>query len=158
MYLEIPENIVPVSLTLGPVTTDGGVTTDFISLKNVHHAVVVFHFKQAVAHATGIDPTQSTVVAGTDAKAITSTLPIWANEDVAASSVMVRKTDAITYNLTADIKSKIVTMAIDPAGFDVANGFDVLGFTIDDSSQATNLVSVMAYIVPRYPGVNVIVD
>lgn len=158
MYSMIPENIVPVSLTLGPVTTNGGVTTDFISLKKVHRVVAVFHFAQAVGHATGIDPTQSTVVAGTDAKAITSTLPIWANEDCAASSVMVRKTDAITYNVTNDIKNKIVTMDIDPAGFDVANGFDVLGFTIDDSSQATNFVSAVAYIVPRYPGVDVIVD
>ena len=158
MYSMIPENIVPVALTLGPVTTNGGVTTDYISLKNVHRLVAVFHFKQAVGHATGIDPVQATAVAGTSVKAITATVPIWANEDVAASSVMVRQTDAITYNVTNDVKSKIVTMDIDPAGLDVANGFDCLAFTIDDSSQATNFVSGVAYIVPRYPGVNVIVD
>jgi hypothetical protein len=154
----IPEHIVPVSLTLGPVTTNGGVTTDYISLKLVHRVVVVFHFKQAVGHATGIDPVQATAVAGTAVKAITKTVPIWANEDVAASSLMVRKTDAITYNVTNDVKSKIVTMDIDPAGLDVTNGFDCLGFTIDDSSQATNFVSAVAYIVPRYPDANVIVD
>ena len=158
MYSMIPENIVPVSLTLGPVTTNGGVTTDYISLKNVHRVVAVFHLKQAAGHATGIDPVQAQAVAGTNVKAITNTVPIWANEDVAATSVMVRQTDAITYNVTNDVKSKIVTMDIDPAGFDVAGGFDCLAFTIDDSSQAANFVSAVAYIVPRYPGVNVIVD
>lgn len=158
MYLDIPENIVPVSLTLGPVTTNGGVTTDYISLKNVHTVVAVFHLKQAVGHATGIDPVQATDVSGASAKAITNTVPIWANEDVAASSVMVRQTDAITYNVTNDVKSKIVTMEIDPAKLDVTNGFDCLCFTVDNSSQATNFVSGVAYIVPRYPGVNVIID
>lgn len=158
MYMPIPEHIIPVSLTLGPVTTNAGVTTKYISLKNVHRVVAVFHLKQAVGHATGIDPVQATAVAGTGVKAITKTVPIWANEDVATSSVMVRKTDAITYDVTNDVKSKIVTMEIDPAGLDVANGFDCVGFTLDDSSQATNFVSAVAYIVPRYPGVDVTVD
>lgn len=158
MYLEIPENIRPVSLTLGPVTTNGGVTTDYLSLKNVHRLVAVFHLKQAVGHATGIDPVQASAVAGTGVKAITNTVAIWANEDVAASSLMVRQTDAITYNVTNDVKSKIVTFDIDPAKLDVANGFDCLAFTVDDSSQATNFVSGLAYIVPRYPNADVIVD
>jgi len=154
MYCPIPEHLVPVSLTVGPVTTNGGVTTDYISLKNVHKLVAVFQFKQAVGHATGIDPVQAQAVAGTNVKAITNAVPIWANEDVAATSVLVRQTDAITYNVTNDVKSKIVTMEIDPAGLDVAGGFDCLAFTIDDSSQATNLVSAVAYIVPRYNNVN----
>lgn len=158
MYPSIPEIIFPVSLTIGPVTTNGGVTTDYISLKNVHRLVAVFQFKQAVGHATGIDPVQAKDVAGTDVKAITNAVPIWANEDVTATSVMVRQTDAITYNVTNDVKSKIVTMDIDPAGLDVSNGFDCLAFTIDNSSQTNNLVSAVAYVAPRYHGVNVIVD
>jgi len=158
MYPGIPENIVPVSLTVGPVTTNGGVTTDYICLKNVHMLVAVFHLKQASGHATGIDPVQATAVAGTSAKAITATVPIWSNEDVTATSVLVRQTDAITYTVTNDVKSKVVVMQIDPAGLDVLNGFDCLCFTVDDSSTAGNFVSAMAYIVPRYPGVNVIVD
>lgn len=158
MHHPIPHEINAVDLTLGPVTTNGGVTTDYISLKNVHKLVAVFHLKQAVGHATGIDPVQATAVAGTSVKAITNTVPIWANEDVAASAVMVRQTDAITYNVTNDVKSKIVTFEIDPAQLDVANGFDCLAFTVDDSSQATNFISGMAYIIPRYPNQNVIVD
>lgn len=158
MYHPIPHEINAVALTLGPVTTNGGVTTDYISLKNVHKLVAVFHLKQAVGHATGIDPVQANAVGGGGAKPITNAVPIWSNEDVAASAVMVRQTDAITYNVTNDVKSKIVTFEIDPAQLDVAGGFDCLAFTVDDSSQATNFVSGMAYIIPRYPNQNVIVD
>ncbi len=156
--MTIPENIVPVVLT-PPVTTNGGVTTDYINLKNAHRVFVVFTFTQAVSHATGIDPVQATAVAGTGVKAITSTVPIWANTDISATSVLTRQTDAITYNLATGTTNQIVTMDIDPAGLDVANGFDCLAFTIDDSSEATNLVSAVAYVVPRYDNsVNMIVD
>lgn len=159
MYPFIPEEAVPVVLT-PPVTTNGGVTTDYISMKNAHRVFVVFVFTQAVGHATGIDPVQSTAVAGTGAKAITNTVPIWANTDISATSVLTRQTDAITYNLNVAAKNQIVTFDIDPAGFDVANGFDVLNFTVDDSSQATNFVSAVAYVIPRYasPAPNFIVD
>lgn len=153
----IPEEAVPVVLT-PPVTTNGGVTGDYISLKLAHMVYVVLTFTQAVAHATGIDITQATAVDGSDVKAITNTLPIWANEDISLTSVLVRKTDAITYNLTADAKNKIVILQVDPAGFDVANGFDCMGLTIDDSSEATDLVSAVAYVVPRYKDSNYIID
>lgn len=158
MYSSIPENIVPVQLTLGPVTTNNGLTTDYISLKNAHRVCVVMSFKQAVGHATGIDPVQAQAVAGTNVKAITSPVVIWSNEDCSASSALTRQTDAITYDLAADVKYKMVVFDIDPAGFDIANGFDCLAFTIDNSAQATNFVNAVAYIVPRYPGVNFIVD
>lgn len=157
LYTRIPEEAVPVVL-IPPVTTNGGVTADYISLKLAHMVYLVLTFTQAVAHATGIDVTQATTVAGGSVKAITNTLPIWANEDISLTSVLVRKTDAITYNLTADAKNKIVIMQVDPAGFDVANGFDCMGLTVDDSSQATNLVSAVAYVVPRYKDSNYIVD
>jgi hypothetical protein len=156
-YPRIPDDAVPVVLT-PPVTTTGGVTTDFISLKNAHMVFILAVFTQAVAHATGIDPTQSTVVAGTDAKAITATCPIWYNADISATSVLTRGTDAITQNCANTAKNQVIIMQIDPAGFDQANGFDVLGMTVDDSSQATNFVSITAYVVPRYKGVNFIVD
>jgi len=156
-YPKIPSDIVPVVLT-PPVTTNGGVTCDYISLKNAHRVFIVATFTQAATHATGIDPVQATAVAGTGAKAITATCPIWENNDISATSVLVRQTDAITANVAAGTTNQIVIMEIDPAGFDVANGFDVLGVTVDDSSEATNFVSVLAYIVPRYEGVNFIID
>jgi len=159
MYPNIPEEVVPVVLT-PPVTTNGGVTTDYISLKNAHRVFVVCVMTQAATHATGIDPVQATAVDGTGAKAITNNVPIWANTDISATSVLTRQTDAITFNLATGTTNQIVTFDIDPAKLDVENGFDVLGFTVDDSSEAANLVSIVAYVIPRYssPAPNFIID
>ena len=44
--LNIPEGCFPVSLTK-PVTTNGGVTTDYVSLKNAVQAWIVVHLTQA---------------------------------------------------------------------------------------------------------------
>jgi hypothetical protein len=155
--IRIPEEAVPVVLT-PPVTTNGGVTADYISLKLAHMVYLVAVFTQAVGHATGMDPVQATAVDGTGAKAITNTVPIWANADISLTSKLTRQTDAITYNINVAAKNQIVIMQIDPASFDVANGFDVLGVTVDDSSQATDLVSLTAFVVPRYKDSNYIVD
>jgi len=149
MYPNIPEEVVPVVLT-PPVTTNGGVTTDYISLKNAHRVFVVCVMTQAATHATGIDPVQATAVDGTGAKAITNAVPIWKNADISTTSVMTRLTDAITANATAGTDNQVITFDIDPAKLDVANSFDVLGFTVDDSSEATNFISIVAYVIPRY--------
>lgn len=156
-YVRIPEEAVPVVLT-APVTTTGGVTTDYISMKGAHMVYIVAVFTQAATHATGIDPTQATAVAGTAVKAITNAVPIWYNTDISATSVLSRATDAITYNALAGTTNQIIIMQIDPAGFDVAGGFDCLGMTVDDSSEATNFVQITAYVVPRYKDTNYIVD
>lgn len=147
----LPERFKIVDASAGPVTTNGGVTCDYVSLKNVHRAWIIASFTQAVGHATGIDPKQATAVAGTGVKAITNVCNIWANEDTATSDTLVAQTAAITYNVTNDIKKKQVIIEIDPASFDMANNFDVLGCTIDDSSQATNFVSVLYMLETRYP-------
>lgn len=155
--IRIPEEAVPVLLT-PPVTTNGGVTADYISLKLAHMVYLIAVFTQAVGHATGIDPVQATAVDGSDVKAITNTVPIWANTDISLTSKLTRQTDAITYNIDVAAKNQIVIMQIDPASFDVNNGFDVLGVTVDDSSQATDLVSLTAFVIPRYKDSNYIVD
>ncbi len=148
----LPEMFKIVDASAGPVTTNGGVTCDYVSLKNVHRAWIVASFTQAVGHATGIDPTQATAVAGTAVKAITNVCRIWANEATATTDTLVEATAAITYNVTNDIKKKQVIIEVDPETLDVDGGFDVLGCTIDDSSQATNFVSVLYILATRYPG------
>ena len=91
----LPESLKIVDASGGPVTTDGGVTCDYVSLKNVQRAWIIASFTQAAGHATGIDPIQATAVAGTSAKPFVNTLPIWANEDTATSDTLTRATDAI---------------------------------------------------------------
>ena len=124
------------------MTTNGGVTSDYVSLKNVLRAWIVLQFTQAVGHATVVQPQVATAVAPTGAASITFSARIWSNEDTAASDTLVVRTAAASYTLTNDIKKKQVVIEIDPAEA-VAQGstYDVIGFTISDSSQATNFVS-----------------
>jgi len=132
-----------------PVTTDGGVTGDYVSLKNAVKAAVIFNFTQAVAHATVCGINEATAVAPTGAQAMTATQKIWVNEDTAASDTLVKATDAASETLTADIKNKQVVMEIDPAK--LTAGYDCIAATVSDSSQATNLVSITYLIETRYP-------
>ena len=157
LYPRIPEDAVPVVLT-APVTTNGGVTTDYMSLKLAHMVYIVAIFTEAAGHASGIDVTQATAVDGSGVKAITNTLPIWANTDISATSVLTRQTDAITYNVDVGTTNQIVIMQVDPAGFDIDGGFDCLGVTVDNSNQVANFVTVLAFVVPRYKDSNYIVD
>ncbi|MCP4099152.1 MAG: hypothetical protein GY748_23260 [Planctomycetaceae bacterium] len=148
----LAQNYKIVAASAGPVTTNGGITCDYVSLKNAHKAWIVATFDQAVGHATGIDPQQATAVDGTAVKVLSTAVPIWANEDVGASDALVAQTSATTYNVSADIKVKHVIFEIDPASLDNNNGFDCLGCTVDDSSQATNLISVNYWLEMRYEG------
>jgi len=146
--MTFPEEFKIVDASAGPVTTNGGVTCDYVSLKNVVKAWILCKFTQAVGHATGIDPKRATAVDGTGAAVLASVVPIWLNEDTAASDTLVRQTDAITENVAATIKKKMVIFQIDPA--DIGD-YDVLGCTVDDSSQATNFVDVSYILQTKYP-------
>lgn len=145
----LPEHFKIVDATAGPVTTNGGVTGDYVTLKNAHKAYIVVQLTQAVGHATVLSPKQASAVAGTGVKAV-SAGRIWANEDTAASDTLVEQAAAATYTVTNDVKKKLVIFEIDPDDFDIANGFDVLGFAASDSSQATNFISATYWLANRY--------
>lgn len=147
----LPENFKIVDAVAGIVTTDGGVTSDYVSLKNCQRAWIVLQFTQAVGHATVIQPQVATAVAPTGAASITFSADWWENEDTAASDTLVAQTAATSMTVTNDIKKKQVIIEIDPAAV-AAQGatYDVLGFTISDSSQATNFVSGQFFLAERY--------
>lgn len=134
------EAIHPVDATAGAVTTNGGVTGRYISLKNVRYVWLKLQFTQAVGHATVVTLTQATAVAGTAVKT-GPVCNVWLNEDTAATDTLVKQTSAATVTLTNNVKKKMVVIAVDPASLDINNGFDVIGFTVSDSSQATNFVA-----------------
>jgi len=131
-----------------PRTTNGGITCDYVSLKNAIRAWIIVSLTQAVGHATGIDPKRATAVDGTGAVALGTAVPIWANEDVAASDTLVKQTSAVTYDVTNDIKNKKIIFLIDPVAI---GAYDVLGCSLDDSSQASNFASVLYLLETRYP-------
>lgn len=152
MNQSLPEKFKIVDASAGPVTTNGGVTGDYVSLKNVIRAWIIASFTQAVGHATGIDPMQASAVAGTGVKALTNDCRVWANEDTAASDTLVEKTAAKTYDVTNDVKKKIVVFEIDPVSLDSANDFECLGVAVDNSGQATNFVSILYVLEYKYQG------
>lgn len=144
MFGGIPEGLQPITLT-PPATTNGGITLDTISLKNALKAWMVVSLTQAAGHATAITPQQCSAVDRTGAKAIPTTR-IWANEDVAAGTTLTRQTDAAAHTVGAVVKNMLIVIEIDPAALDHANGFDCIGGTIADSSEATNFADVVLYI------------
>jgi hypothetical protein len=148
----LPENFKIVDATAGPVTTNGGVTCDYVSLKNCLRAWIVLQFTQAVGHATVVQPQVATAVAPTGAVSITFSAAWWENEDTATSDTLVAQTAATSMTVTNDIKKKQVIVQIDPSQC-AAQGatYDVLGCTISDSSQATNFVSGQYFLQERYP-------
>jgi hypothetical protein len=152
MNITLPENFKIVDATAGPVTTNGGVTCDYVSLKNCHRAWILLQLTQAVAHATVIQPQVATAVAPTGAVSITFSTRFWENEDTATTDTLVAQTAATSLTLTADVAKKMVVVQIDPQDV-VAQGatYDVLGCTISDSSQATNFVSGVYILEERYP-------
>jgi hypothetical protein len=143
LQFQLPAQIPPKQLT-NPVTTNGGVTTAVFGLKGVLKAWAVFDLTQAVGQATVISLKQATTVAAGTNKA-GPTVPIWANEDTAASDTLVKQTSGASYTVTNNIKHKQVVFEIDPILLDVAGGYPYVYFTVSDSAQATNFVSAALY-------------
>lgn len=137
------ESMHPVVMTNGCVTTNGGVDSDWISLKNVNRCQIYCVMTQAVGHATVLALYQGTAVAGTGSKVFANVAQIWANEATGTSDTLVKQTSAINYTVTNDIANKVVVFDIDPSLLDVANDFDCIKVTASDSSQATNFISII---------------
>lgn len=143
MKTNLPFSHKIVSLSQGPVTTNGAITSDAVSLKNAIKATILIDVTQAVGHASVFTLKQATDVAvGTNADGPASR--IWANEDVAASDTLVAQTAAASYTVTNDIKKKQIVFEVDPAA--LTDGYDCIYVTVGDSSQATNFANITALI------------
>lgn len=128
------------------------ITGDYVSLKNFQKAFVIVEVAQAAVNQMTISIEQATNVSAGGSKAITNAVPIWANEDCAASDTFVRQTDAVSFQLSAAQKHKIVVFQIDPSTLDVANGFDCI-VVKTGASDATNITSAQYILVgQRYGG------
>lgn len=147
--LNMPDFVRPVTLS-PPVTTNGGVTSDYISMANIHKVYIVATFRQAVAHATTISVYQATDTTGTSAKILANAVPLWTIANVASTDLFTRQDDAVTATLAATTASQKVLFCVDASALDGANGFDCLNVVVPTSSQATNFVNIDAVIIPRY--------
>jgi hypothetical protein len=124
------------------------ITGGYVSLKYSHRAFVVVHVNQAAADVVAITIEQATNVSAGSSKPITNVVPIWANEDCAASDELVRQTDAVAFTTSAAVKHKVVIFQIDAATLDLANGFDCI--TVKTAaSNAANITSAL-YVLADY--------
>ena len=133
--LSLPQHLKIVQM-LKPQTTNGALTSQVISLKNAHKAWIVLEFTQAAGFASTPTLQQATSIA--------------AGTNKASSDTLVRKSDAASYAVAADVKNKQVVFEIDPTRLDGANGYDCIYLTMATSSQASNFVSATAYLDTRY--------
>ena len=129
-------------------TTNGGITCDYISLKNAHRVTIVVELLQAVSHTTVLGVNEATAVDGTGAQAMTATMPVWKNADVSVTDTLVKGTGA-TISATAGATNQQLILEIDPRK--LTSGFDCIAATLSDSSQATNFATVTYFIETRYP-------
>jgi hypothetical protein len=134
---------------LNPATDAAGRTGAYVSLKNVNMAFIVVHITQGNAATIAISINQASAVAGTGAKAITTVVPIWSNLDVSVNDTLVRRTDAVSYTTDAGVKNKVVIFQVDPAGLDVANGFDCIA-VVTGASNVANITQAVYLLDERY--------
>lgn len=125
-----------------PVTTNGGVTSDYISVKNCAGKLSIACLcTQAASHATVLTVMRATAVAGTGATTLANNVQIWANTDT-SSEGLTKQADATSYTLATGTTNQLVIFEIDPAT--LGDGYDVVNVTASDSSQATNFIAILA--------------
>ena len=145
----LPEQYKIVAATAGSVTTNGGVTLDNVSLKNIKQAWILLMYLQAVTHATVFTPKLGTAVSAA-ATAITFSADWWKNADVSATDTLVKQTAATTQSATLGVTNQIVLVKIDPAQVAAQGAYDVLGGAVTTSGEATNFVTGLYLLETKY--------
>lgn len=145
-----PENQLPIFLLAPAADAAGRTSTAYIDVTNLRGFVKLAVFiNQGNAATVQLDPVQATAAAGTGSKALSESVDIWSNLDMAASEAFVQRTAAATYTTDAGVKVKMVIFNVHPQAFDVAGGFKYLGVTTG-ASNAANITSAFIIGDPRY--------
>jgi hypothetical protein len=141
---------------LAPVTTNLAKVADYLNMALALRVYVVVTLTQAAAHATAVTLRQATDNTGSDVKDLAKTVPVWANEDVAAGDVLTKQTDAVAHTVAATVKNKKIVFQVEGDDLDMANDFTHLTVSVAASSEATNFVNVEYIVEPRVPGVTLL--
>jgi hypothetical protein len=144
-----PESCI-IATTLAPAADAAGRNGTAVSVKQAIRLWVVYYLDQGNAATALLAPEQCSAVAGTGNKAIPVS-QIFANQDMVASSVLVKQTAAANFTTSAAVKRKVVIFSIDPAALDVANGFDCVR-AVTGASNAANITSALVIMQSRYQG------
>ncbi len=130
------------------VTSDGGYTSEFVSLKNINMAWIIIEALQNIGHATVINPQRATAVAPTGNVAIAHNAPNWLNADIATNDTLVRGADGTTMAFDVGAFDQLLVIQIDPA--QLGDTYDCLGVVCTTSAQATNFHTVTFLLETRY--------
>ena len=145
--LQMPEGIFPVTMQV-PVSNAGGLTSDYVSLKNAQMAWVDVHLSEVVGHATAFTIERATKVDGTGHVAIANAVPIWYGNVTTSTNALARQTDAVGYTMLVGVTGSVrIIFQIDPANLGCT--YDVISFVSAASGQA-NLISVTCWVQPKY--------
>jgi len=144
--LKIVEGLVP------QVGAAAIVTSDYVSVKNLHRLYAVIHYNQGDATNHVWNVMRSPLVSGVGAVALAATAlcRIWSNLDCATSDLLVERTAAVNYASGVGLTHKQIVFEIDPA--ELGDGYDVVAIATTAAIAATSYVSIMFYGVPRYAG------
>lgn len=135
--------------SLTPQADAAGRTGLYVSLKNAQKAWAVFDINQGNAATIALSLSKATAVAPTGATAVTELLPIWANQDTAASSIQSAQTAAASFTTSAALKSKRVIIEIDPGK--LGETYDCIAL-VTGASNAANITSGFIVIEPKWAG------
>lgn len=126
------------------------VACDVVSCKNAHKVWFLIHHSGANDTDLTLTLTEATNVAAGTTSTVTATCPIWLDVDAGATSdTLVRQTDAAA--LVIDPATQNPVLAViewDPAKHTA--GYDCI-FLADANGNASNVVSIYAFIAERYP-------
>ncbi len=160
--------IVPAFIAGADQNTD--LEGDWVSLKNFNNCLIVFH---KAAGTAGDDPSirlqQATVVAGTDAKALTfdhiyhkigatavSAIGVFTKVKLDTATADLDLVSVNGVDLLTDVGESVICVEIQADQLDVTNGFDCLNLLIegDDVANANLVCGYYLLYNPRHPGGN----
>ena len=128
------------------------VTTDTISLKHAQKCWIVVSLHENAAGCTLVP--MRTVAVGTAGVVLVNPVPIWVNANTDLTDTLVRETtDAVNYTTAGTHVPKMVVFEIDPSSLAteaLPNTQDCI-YLVTGSLAATDAVSVLFVVQPRYP-------
>jgi hypothetical protein len=144
----LPEQAVLVGV-MPPATDAAGRTGDYISLKHLHRAFVVFFINQGHATVVPCSISKATGVTPAGATAMTELVPIWTSLDQTAGHQFTRQPNAASFSTDAALKPKIVIFEIVPGS--LGETYDCIA-PVTAASNVGNITSALIYGVPRIAG------
>lgn len=122
------------------IAAANAISADWISLKNVHKALVWVKHSGVTDTDLTLKLQEATAVAGTSAADIAVTMPIWADTDCGTGSdTLVKQTAAATYTIDpATAGGTLVCFEVDPARV-LSAGFDCIRLAATGGNASNNV-------------------